>query len=56
MLEGVSSREEEEEGDEVEVEEEVDERGARCLRHVGWINHPAHRTPDVRRVAEPGLI
>ena len=48
VLEEVSSGEEEEEGDEVEVEEEVDERGrvlwrysTRCLRHAWWINRPA---------------
>jgi hypothetical protein len=37
VLEEVSSGEEEEEGDKVEVEEEVDERGTRCLRRVWWI-------------------
>ena len=49
MLEEVSSGEEEEEGDEVEVEEEVDERGTRCLRHAWWINRPACCTPEGRR-------
>ena len=49
VLEEVSSGKEEEEGDEVEVEEEVDERGTRCLRHTWWINRPACRTPEGRK-------